>query len=208
MSDKSAPREHTTLGDIMDELAEVKDAIGVEDGMVITEARIPPKEGTVKYDILEQVDNKGPVPARNINTENRVSRSLSELYTSYILNREDRDGEFYYTVSKLGSLILEDDNGQKTLEDTTSSDPDPDPWDDADINRGQYVALQLVSDYGGHPESSDIEEEFLSNGFTCDSSSLAVSTRLSGLYSKGYVGRTPERPYYYWVTEDGYDLLE
>ena len=83
------------------------------------------------------------------------------------------------------------------------------PWEDTELNKSQYLALEVVSDADGHYTSSDLNGEYLNrNGLKAsESSTPKVAGRLSELYNMGYVNRPPEQPYYYWVTDEGKALL-
>jgi len=174
-------------------------------GRLPADARISVDPGTKRYDVLWIVFESGPITAAEV--ADRLGKSatgvLTRLHDAFLI---DRDGD-RYEVNDLGRDAL--NGGNQTLDDIDSDesddDPDADPWDDTPLNRGQFTVLQAIADESGHPRTVDLIDAYADAGF--EASSSAVSARLKDLFDQGFVDRTPARPYRYWVTDDGDDLL-
>ncbi|AFH22500.1 hypothetical protein OSG_eHP28_00040 [environmental Halophage eHP-28] len=178
-----------------------------------TEARMNVDPGTKRYDVLCIVFESGPITAGEVKT--RLGKSatgvLTRLHDGFLIDRDDGNR---FTINDLGEAAL--NGGNQTLDDIDaapaagddpdSSDDDPaDPWDDTPLNRGQFVVLQAIADESGHPRTVDLIDAYADAGF--EASSSAVSARLKDLFDQDFVARTPARPYRYWITDDGDDLL-
>jgi len=178
-----------------------------------TEARMNVDPGTKRYDVLCIVFESGPITAGEVKT--RLGKSatgvLTRLHDGFLI---DRDDDNRFTTNDLGEAAL--NGGNQTLDDIDadpaaddpdSSDDDPaDPWDDTPLNRGQFVVLQAIADESGHPRTVDLIDAYADAGF--EASSSAVSARLKDLFDQDFVDRTPARPYRYWITDDGEELIE
>jgi len=176
-----------------------------------TAARMNVDPGTKRYEVLWIVFESGPITAADV--EARLGKSatgvLTRLHDGFLIDRDDGNR---FTTNDLGEAAL--NGGNQTLDDIDAdpaadddADDDPvDPWDSTPLNRGQFVVLQAIADESGHPKTVDLIDAYADAGF--EASSSAVSARLKDLFDQDFVGRTPARPYRYWVTDDGDDLLE
>jgi hypothetical protein len=190
-----------------DLLAAIKNSDDDADrGRLPSEARISVDPGTKRYKTLCIVFEDGPLDADAVADRlgKRASGVLTRLHDAFVIDRT-ADGRF--EINDLGRDAL--NGGNQTLDDIDDdqpdADPDPDPWDDTPLNRGQYTVLQAIADASEHPKTTDIVDAYADAGF--EASSSAVSARLKSLFDDGMVDRTPARPYRYWVTDDGDDLL-
>jgi len=177
-----------------------------------TEARMNVDPGTKRYEVLCIVFESGPITAGEVKT--RLGKSatgvLTRLHDGFLI---DRDDDNRFTINDLGrdalnggNQTLDDIDADPAADDADSSDDDPgDPWDETPLNRGQFVVLQAIADESGHPKTVDLIDAYADAGF--EASSSAVSARLKDLFDQGFVDRTPARPYRYWITDDGDDLL-
>jgi DNA-binding transcriptional ArsR family regulator len=139
-----------------------------------------------------------------------VTRPLTRLFYQYLVNRR-RDGRYEYTISPLGVEVIEMHGEQTQLSEDESQENvenSADPWDNTELNRSQYHALKVVSQVEGHNSAEALAEAYAKSGFAEYSNGIpAINARLSELFKMGYVGRPPEQPYYYWVTDDGKQIL-
>jgi len=184
-----------------------------------TEARMNVDPGTKRYDVLCIVFESGPITAGEVKT--RLGKSatgvLTRLHDGFLI---DRDDDNRFTINDLGEAALNggnqtlDDigsdgghgNSERHAENIKSGAKEPaDPWDETPLNRGQFVVLQAIADKSGHPRTVDLIDAYADAGF--EASSSAVSARLKDLFDQDFVDRTPARPYRYWLTDDGDDLL-
>jgi len=135
------------------------------------------------------------------------TRQLTKLWHAGYVNRID-DRPYNYFITPKGELALESQQANQSAlnEHTDESVPSEKtkPWEEAEISKGQYHALELVNDYDGHPQSADIVDDWKELGYTPAKNSIS---QLSVLYQDGYVDRTP-KPHSYWVAEKGNELLE
>jgi predicted transcriptional regulator len=145
-----------------------------------------------------------------------VASEITKLWQAYLLDRTDETPKTYRLTVRGENLIKEWEK-QSTLDthtlksdSNTDQDPEPDPWDNTDLTRRRYQALNCVADFNGHPKSKDIDDKF------CDVIGLEPERRnqyritpyLTKLYRNGYVERPPSKPYSYWPTDKGKDALD
>jgi hypothetical protein len=207
--------EDTTPEDLLLTVAEKVDRI--ESEMAIqTEYRIDLARADAARECLRYLRENGRATTPTIRDGANVtdaSRPLSKLYHSHYVNRSG--GKPYeYEISDIGRRALDeyDAEMQQTIPeangDADSSSENPKPWHNTELNRSQYIALRCVADYDGRPRPEDINPKYLKQ---TDASShengYAISSRLFELVDMGYLGRPPGRPYVYWLTDDGQDVL-
>jgi len=85
------------------------------------------------------------------------------------------------------------------------------PWESLPVNMSQYNALKTVDEASGTPKSGDLNEDYAEKMGTDPrdkENGFKISPRLSELYGEGYVDRTPNHPFRYWVTDKGKELLD
>lgn len=178
------------------------------------EIRNAPRPGTNKYEVLKQVANEGRVTAKDAKdvVGDSANRTLSALYYTYLIDRERRNGKYEYTLSDVGERYFE--SRQKDLESENNvvedSNTTKEPWEDSEATEGEYWALVCVDDSDDAPRSVDLDEQFreISGLGGNHDSSRSITPYLSTLYQKGLVDRTPNRPYRYWLTEEGSRVLD
>jgi Fe2+ or Zn2+ uptake regulation protein len=169
-------------------------------------ARMNVDAGTKRYEVLQVIGHDGPLSHEEIATriQKSATGTIRRLFDGFLIDKTDAGR---YTINDLGQAAL--NGGNQTLDDIDSDesddDPDADPWDDTPLNRGQFTVLQAIADESEHPRTVDLIDAYADAGF--EASSSAVSARLKDLFDQDFVGRTPARPYRYWITDDGDDLL-
>jgi len=193
----------------------------IEESRSITELepRTPVDVGTPRYDTLKCVRDRGPITVNGCDEHvdhaiNKISASATRLYRSYALNRsKNSDGEYMYAVTPLGKKMLQTE--QQTLEsscndaeDAGASDTPPE-WEGTGLTKHMYYALKALDNTNGNPTTADMADEFIRlTELTAESgSSYRISPYMTRLKRDGYVDRTPNRPYHYWITERGRDAL-
>jgi hypothetical protein len=85
------------------------------------------------------------------------------------------------------------------------------PWEGLPVTMGQYTALKTVFEASGTPKYKTLNEgyaEKLDTDPRDKDNGPKISPRLSELYGEGYVDRTPNQPFRYWVTDKGKELLD
>jgi hypothetical protein len=195
----------------------VSGVISNDDSGIGPMPRWKPDERSRAGEILRFVsDSDEPTSLSDANSQfpfsKRVVREqLTSMYRSYILDKV-KDDPHEYVVSGVGESLVSEWDKQRRLptEGESSSNTNPDPWDNTELNRSQYIALQCIADFGGHPKSSDINQHY------CDrmgkesrgEPQYRISSRLTALYRKDLVNRPPKTPYQYWLTERGKELIE
>jgi hypothetical protein len=195
------------LYDIEDQLSQ---AVG-NGGLSDTNIRVSADPGTKRHELLCYIHDHGPCSLSDVRHigGDATTRALRTLYDAFALNRKASDGgEFEYWVSDMGEALIESE--QQTLSDTTEVEPAPDPWEEADITESEYRAVEVVKEASGAPQSSDVNDEFVSRSNVSKESGkgAAITPYLTNMYRDGYIDRTPTRPYHYWVTDKGKDLLQ
>lgn len=167
-----------------------------------------PSVGSKAYNILQTVQESGPVSSKEVNEQRdgNVTRPLTKLYRHYLVNRTGTAGSGYeYTLSELGKEALR--HKQETLDDANGSSKTK-PWEKTDASRGEYYALICVAEHDDAPTSSDITDNFVERSHVSKSDNgPEVTPYLSTAFQKGLVNRTP-KPYRYWLTEDGEEVLK
>lgn len=177
-----------------------------------TAARMNVDPGTKRYEVLEHIRHDGPLSHAEISQriQKSATGTIRRLFDGFLIDKTDAGR---YTINDLGrdalnggNQTLDDIDADPAADDPDSSDDDPaDPWDSTPLNRGQFTVLQAIADESGHPKTVDLIDAYADAGF--EASSSAVSARLKDLFDQGFVDRTPARPYRYWITDDGDDLL-
>lgn len=201
---------HSMLKDIYDSKTVVYDWL---------ESRLPPNQDTAYAEVLQAVRDMGSATSTQIESDydvENVSRTLTRLYQSYHLNRTKKGSGFEYQLTPLGVSFLELIEEQQTLQ-MNPEDEKPQakvhPWDNTDVNKGEYYALRAVQESEPHSTSGEINEHYLElSGYEeSDNDSIKVAARLTELYGgddeQGYVGRPPNQPYVYWLTDKGKAVL-
>jgi len=184
-------------------LEEIHSAV-TSDVTVPDEIRWSPNQDEVAGQIIRALSTGEELSASEISnrieTDSDITRALINMYRSYLLDRDTR-GKNTYTLSEYGVKVAEGFNEQTEL--------NPEPWESADISRAEYVTLELIHGYDGHPKSGDINQSYLdsTNADVKDTTSYAVCPRLSQLYDDGYIDRPAQQPYRYWLTEKGESVL-
>jgi len=197
MSDKSPEQflkeAHDMVSDLHSESTELSK----------TPRLIPPKN-SVRREVLKMISNRGPVTAREIQDEtgrssSNVTGAATRLYNGYLVDREG-GMPYEYTVTEMGKKALS--HLEENQDDAVII------WEDLPVNKSEYTTLKLIAEYSGHPKSKDLNEGLENEGYGYDSDNPPAPPRLSNLYKEGFVERTPTKPYVYWLTEDGKDLLK
>ena len=175
-----------------------------------TAARMNVDPGTKRYEVLQLIGHDGPLSHDEIATriQKSATGTIRRLFDGFLIDKTDAGR---YTINDLGRAAL--NGGNQTLDDIDSDDQadadDPDetadPWDETPLNREQFTVLGAIADESGHPRTVDLLDAYEDAGF--EASSSAVSARLKDLFDQGFVDRTPARPYRYWITDDGEELL-
>jgi len=165
--------------------------------------------------IKELIDNE-PITSQELQEafEFDASSNIRKFYDTYLVNRSgSTGGGFTYEVTELGYKFAEqyiNNNDSNADVDTEENSLSLNPWDNSDVTRGEYYALKCVSDSSDSPRSKDINEHFvnISNLGEGKTNTKAVTPYLSTLFGKGFVDRTPNQPYRYWLTEEGKQVLD
>jgi len=202
-------------------LAEIEESLAkIEKSPAISGLRNTPDPETLTGQLLHVLyEDGGWMTAAKLEqhtSRNGVTRALTRMYRSFVIDRTD-EIPYRYRVNHHGVGVVEEwaaeNNSQQSLPESdhgSGAEPaDPDPWDGTGLNRAQYMALQVVRDSDGGPKQSEqLSEAYADRGYDEFSNGRpTVGPRLSELYKKEYVGRTPSQPYYYWLTDKGEDLL-
>lgn len=180
---------------------------------------VPSKEDTA-YDVLECLKDGDELTSSEIaeRVQNDVTRSLSTLWKSYEVDRVESDtitnGLYIYQINKLGERAFELAQEKEAIKDAKRKQAQltqqKDPWQDADVGRSAYFAIQAIDEISGSPRSTDIDDKFLelSGLEEHNTKGPTVGPYLSQLIKQTeYIDRTPNIPYRYWVTEQGKELL-
>lgn len=211
MSDAQESDPMEVLGDIKRTVDTIEAKMAIE-----LESRIDLAKADGARECLQYLARYGPSTASDIRegtTLTDATRPLAKLYHSYHTDRVNGKKPYIHTISQLGLRALSEyKEGQQTTLDNSTGYEEPQqvqPWNGTELNRSQWTALTLVADYEGRASPADIEEGYCNAvGSDGHENGYAVSSRLSELYELGYVGRPPGRPYIYWLTDAGQDLLE
>lgn len=198
---------HTTNQEIKQIVARLESL--VESGQ---ELRLDLGSQTNMKRILAEISQKEPVCSSKIESVNGdVTRQLYKLYIAGYVNRDESCSPMEYWISQKGRLALESVTKQKKIADSDENqewETPQHPWEKCELNHSQWRTLELVNEYDGRPSPADIDGEYRKKTNANSSEhGYAVSARLSELYDGGFVGRTPNRPYIYWLTERGKDVL-
>jgi len=173
--------------------------------------RVTAEPGTKRRELLCYIHEHGPCTLSDVRHigGDATTRALRTLYDSFALNRTaSDDGGFEYWVSDAGETLLKSD--QQTLSDAAEDKPTPDPWERADITESEYRAVKVVKEASGAPQASDVNDEFVSRSNVSKEAGkgAAITPYLTNMYREGYIDRTPTRPFHYWVTDKGDNLLQ
>jgi len=203
--------EKITAKDMMAELGEIKETVEkiAERANTLTEPRIVPKIGGHKYKVLKELELRGAQTNSEMEIDGK-SNASTRLYHSYLVDRErSENGAYKYSLNELGERALrmaenEGELSHPSFNETIGEKPDKvvHRWDNSNLSKSNYLALELVKEYDGCPQTADLEDDFTKYGYESSTAS-AVGARLSQLFKEGYVERTPHRPYYYWVSDKG-----
>jgi len=173
-----------------------------------------------RVEVLRFIDEHGPVSADEIKqniSQGSVTARVRELYDKYAVDREQRDGEYYYELSPIGERVANDHSLDEfsTESDGVDEQEEPeeaDPWEFTPLTKSRYLALKAVCETKGNPkaaEANDLYCEYI-NADTehYPSGARRIAGELSELNKTQYLNRAPNKPYRYWVTEEGKELLE
>lgn len=170
-----------------------------EDEGLPEEPRFNPSKGTLRYEALKTVAESGSITAAEVKEklgDSGVTGALSRLYNGYCVDRTEKK-PYEYEVTSLGKTVLDGFSHKNSLD-----------WSDVPVTESEYITLQSINEYDGHPLSSDLDPYLNKHGFVTQSSNSSAAPRLSKLFENGFVDRTPTQPYRYWITEEGEELLE
>jgi hypothetical protein len=176
------------------------------------EPRKVPRRGSALQRVLHYLSRNGASSNDELsdNVEGNVTRAASNGYFAYLLDRKRPESTYLYEINEVGEEAL-----RRSEEVSEARNPEveqdtlaPDPWEKADIAKGNFIALRCVADAEDAPRSTDIDERFRDEtDAPGDTNGPAVSPYLTNLFDDGLVDRTPTRPYRYWLTEDGKEIL-
>jgi len=179
------------------------------------ESRLPESQDTTYAKIMNVIMDVQPATsteiAENID-EGNITRSLTRLYHTYHLNRSEKNGNYEYETTALGEKYAESLEEQKKLDSTKQTEQEKPPWHDTDVCRGEYYALKAIHESDERKSSRELNERYceLLGTEPSNADSIKVAARLSELYEEdgeGYVGRPPNKPYVYWLTDKGRQLI-
>ena len=176
------------------------------------EPRMNVKTGTKRHALLQYISENGPVSLEDCRgtVDDRVTGTLTDLWNGFLVDRFGVKGEYTYKTTPIGERALSD--GQQPLSGGSPSTRERgavDPWTKAGISKSEYHALRALRDTEGHPTTKEMDGLFreYSGAQEQTDTSYAVTPRMSTLYKSGYVDRTPSRPYVYWLTDKGKEVL-
>jgi len=202
--------------DVLYDIEEKVKDCGTADPLGQLQPRLGIDPDSVRWDVLEYVKNNPRCTVEDCKEAagSSASRTLTTLYYSYMINRSGSRRRYVYTITSLGERVLSNPGGEQ--QNTTNQGVDavgktePDPWEwYDDMRRVDYHALRALRDTDGHPTTKDMNDLYLEySDATPQEGTTAVSARMSDLYKSEYVDRTPDRPYVYWLTDKGKDVLE
>jgi len=133
-----------------------------------------------------------------------ITRSMTDLYRAYLVERDEKPNNVpnKYEINQNGEWVVESWTKQAEIGELN-------PWEQTELNRSQYIALELVAEYDGRPRSSEVNEDYLERtDANAHENGVAVGARLTELYDMGHLGRPDYEPYIYWATESGRGILE
>jgi len=209
-TEDTTPKE--MLKTIYDNIEGIKN--NAQEKTLPSQARFKPGKNSVAYNLLKTIDKNpgntsGELEDKTTEKNSNVTRSLTNMYNAYLIDREDTSAGYIYRINRLGKGVLDEIDQQSELADTQEIET-TNPWDDLDgIAENSWKTLNAVNDHEGHPRSKDLETVLNSNGIKHSGSNIpAASPYLSKLFKSGYVDRTPTQPYRYWLSEKGHDAVE
>lgn len=130
-----------------------------------------------------------------------ASRTMTRLYYSYLVDRNGHSGAYTYSLSDIGKEYVENVRNHDVVK--SGHDEKLRPWDALDISNNLWYALKAVYVNSDNPTSSEANAYFESkSGKKHGGTTPSISSYLSRLKDKGLVGRTPKRPYRYWIDVD------
>lgn len=182
------------------------------------EPRFVPSKEHGAYEALSILKDGGKFTSTQLDetvSKQKVSRILSDLWKSYLVDRSESNtrtgGQYIYQINDLGNRALEivEEHGKEPEQSQLTKEKEP--WEDLDISRSMYYAMQAIDEQSDTPRAKDIDKRFLELSGLDEHTSVGptVGPYLSKLAKNTeYVDRTPVQPYRYWVTEKGKEILE
>jgi len=183
----------------------------LEDELINDEPRFELEKGTKPYQILQYVKNNPGATLNNVQGANDFTDGSAELTRWYrwrLLDREKRDGVYHYELTPRGEVALQEAEDSGTSENDVGGSKGTsslEPWEDAPISRCKWVAIHLVDEYDGRPETKELQDEYIEYGFE---SKKSLTSQVTRLHKDGYLVRTPWQPYKYDISEKGVGLLD
>jgi len=181
-----------------------ENSLSGEHGGTSAESNWKPPEDSNYIRVMLAVKADQPVQSTELVISGNTTRPLTALWRSGYLRRSEKR-PYEYELSQSGRELLEEYG--KTGLDGIVEEKESVPWDDSEATKKEYAALQAIAESQGHPTTSDAGERY-GRLLNIDSGTNKLSATLNRTHRKGWVERTPERPYYYWLTESGEQVYE